>query len=417
MVCGGCGSSELTLLFSLGSVPPVNDFLEAAQIPEEKGFPLDLFFCEQCALVQLGERVPPVNLFSHYLHLSGASKANVAHLEEVAQVVKSRSSLADLGDKRILEIGSNDGTLLGIFRREGASVLGVDPARNLAEQVRGNGMEVLADFFSEDLGKKISQRYGRKDWVVALNVVAHTPDFVSLLKGVRETLTEDGTFLMENAYVVDTILKGQFDTIYHEHVYCFSLSALSKAFDLSGLKVVDVEIIPTQGSSIRVFGCRKDRQVTPSKRVTELLAQEAAKGFTDIRSYQGVPARVAAFRMELRSRVAELKRRYGKKLIALGAPARGVVILNYCGLNADDIDFVVDDTPLKQGRLVPGMHIPVQGWEALRALPGGDASVRAYLVLSWNYQADMLAKLAERVKDGVVLIPFPEMREVPVGKN
>lgn len=413
MVCGGCNSKKLTQLFTLGKVPPVNDFLLASEIPREKGYALDLYFCQDCSLVQLGEHVPPTSLFSHYLHLSGASKANVAHLEEVAGIVRSRLG-GSLQGKKVLEIGSNDGTLLGLMKGFGAAVLGVDPAKNLAEKVRERGMNVVADFFCEELGKSIVKQYGTHDFVVALNVVAHTPDFISTLKGVREALAPDGTFMLENAYVVDTILKGQFDTIYHEHVYCFSASALRRAFDATGLQIIDVEIIPTQGTSIRVFGCRKERKTAVSPRVKDLLDQEVAKGFTNVESYLPVPARVAAFREDLRKRIVELKKRTGSKVVALGAPARGVVILNYCGLTEKDIEFVIDDTPLKQGRLVPGVHIPVKGWDALS---GKVAENRAYLLLSWNYRKDMLAKLKTIAKNGTVLVPFPEMTEVAVGEG
>lgn len=413
MKCSCCEGVKLQRLFSLGSIPPVNDFIEASQIPAEKGYPLELFFCQDCALVQLGERVPPVSLFSHYLHISSASTANIAHLKEVAGLIKQRHG-SDLSKARVLEIGANDGTLLKMFKNENADVLGVDPAKNLGKIVKDQGLDVIVDFFSEKLGQEIRKNRGAYDWVVALNVVAHTPDFVSLLRGVTATLAPDGQFMLENAYVVETILKGQFDTIYHEHVYCFSLSALRHAFEKAGLKITDAEIIPTQGCSIRVFGALASSSRQPTPRVAALLAAEQQKGFLDVNSYSEVSRKVTAFRTDLRAKIQALNTKFGNKAIGLGAPARGVVVLNYCGLGTNDLELVIDDTPLKQGRLVPGMHIPVRGWDALTALPEGP---RAYILLSWNYSKDMLERLRKHVKNGVVIVPFPELMEVAVAES
>ena len=268
MNCSCCDSKRMQSLFSLGAIPPVNDFIEAKQIPQEKGYALDLYFCQDCSLVQLGERVPPSSLFSHYLHISAASKANVAHLQEVTALIKGRNG-GKLAGTKVLEVGSNDGTLLKMFNDEKAKVLGCDPAQNLGKLVKEQGMDVIIDFFSEQVGKEIKKDRGTFDWVVALNVIAHTPDFISSLRGVAATLATEGQFMLENAYVVETILKGQFDTIYHEHVYCFSLNALSHAFKKAGLKITDAEIIPTQGCSIRVFGAPIASTRQPSPRVAE----------------------------------------------------------------------------------------------------------------------------------------------------
>jgi 2-polyprenyl-3-methyl-5-hydroxy-6-metoxy-1,4-benzoquinol methylase len=416
MRCSGCDGTRTQRLFSLGAIPPVNDFLEPAQVAAERGYPLDLYFCQDCALVQLGERVPPVSLFSHYLHVSGASKGQVAHLESVAALVAARHAAggAGLGGAKVLEIGSNDGTLLKLLKGKGGAVVGVDPAQNLGTQAKAQGLDVVIDFFSERVGTELRKSRGAFDFVVALNVVAHTPDFISLLKGVTATLAPDGQFMLENAYVVETILKGQFDTIYHEHVYCFSLSALTHAFARAGLKITDAEVIPTQGCSIRVFGAPIASSRVPSPRVQALLDAERAKGFLDARSFAEVGGRVESFRKDLRAKVQSLNARFGAKTVGLGAPARGVVVLNYCGLGTAELELVVDDTRLKQGRLVPGVHVPVGGWDALERLPDVP---RAYLLLSWNYRKDMLERLAKtlKTKQGVVILPFPELSEVPVG--
>jgi SAM-dependent methyltransferase len=413
MRCGSCDSSNTEELFSLGDIPPVNDFLKESDLKSEVGHPLRIFFCRECTLVQLGEHVPPASLFSHYLHLSSASKSNLTHLEEVAAIAEKRVP-GGLKGKKVLEIGSNDGSLLKNLKAKGASVLGVDPAKNLAKLVSEQGIEVIADFFLEGLAKKVRGSHGAFDFVVALNVIAHTPEFVSALKGVRELLSTDGTFMMENAYVVDTIVNGQFDTIYHEHVYNFSATSLSLAFERAGLKMIDAEIIPTQGTSIRAFGVRKESKVAPSPRVAVLLDAEKKRGLTDISSYREIGKRVTAFKKELRARIEKLNAKFGNRAIGLGAPARGVVILNYCELGTKYFEMVIDDTPLKQGLLVPGQHIPVRGWDALKAL--GNAP-RVYLLLSWNYKKDMLEKLKKHVGDGVVIVPFPEFDELDLKRG
>ena len=407
--CGGCGKSSLKLLFSLGDVPPVNAFLSKADVPKERAHPLTVYHCNECTLVQLGEIVDPDELFSHYLHLSSASQSNIKHLKEVSDLIKRQDPSA-LKGKKVLEIGSNDGTLLSMCKQNAEKVLGVDPAKNLAAVAREKGVETVTGFFSEQKAMEVKRAYGSFDWVVALNVVAHTPDFTSLLRGVREMLTPDGVFVMEAAYVVETILNGQFDTVYHEHVYCFSLHALKYAIERSGLQIKDVEIIPTQGTSLRLFVCKADAKVKISDNVAKILNAEKEKGFTTAKVYETAAQKIKQFSVDLNKKLNELKKR-GGRIVGLGAPARGVVILNYCKITDKLVDYVIDDTPLKQDKLVPGVHIPVRNWDALKESPS-----TVFFLLSWNYEKEMLEKLRAHVKSGVVLIPFPELKEVEIGK-
>lgn len=407
--CGGCNQSNLKLLFSLGDIPPVNAFLLKSEVQSEVGYPLELYYCSECTLVQLGECVPPEKLFSHYLHLSSASGSNIKHLKQVADIVASRDE-HNLRGKKVLEIGSNDGTLLSFLKDRAETVLGVDPAKNLAEDALKRGVRTISDFFLEDRAKLIIEKEGQFDWVVALNVVPHTPNFMSLLRGVRATLKPGGRFMLEGAYVVDTILNGQFDTIYHEHVYNFSLHALKFALERSGFNILDVEIIPTQGTSFRVFASRSDEPGAVSENLKKLLEQEKTKGFTDLKAYERAAEKIKKFSTDLKAKIAALKKVSGQNLVGLGAPARGVVILNYCGVGTGDLDYVIDDTVLKQGRLTPGVHVPVVGWEELDKKPR-----TAFLLLSWNYREEVLKKLRERGVKGTVLVPFPVLEEVKIG--
>lgn len=397
--CLCCESEKLAFLFSLGAMPPVNAFINKGEA--EESFPLDLYFCESCTLIQLGEVVDPEKLFSNYHHTSSASAGNVKHLEDVVKVLDNKSLVKD---KSILEIGSNDGLLLSLLNKAGAEVLGVDPAANLHHEAEAKGVNSLVGFFDEDFANKMKSKYPTFDAIVALNVMAHTPTFLSALKGIKKLLALNGSFVMENAYVVDTILQGQFDTIYHEHIFCFSLHSLLYAYDLAGLKAVDAEIIPTQGTSIRVFVQHKDAASTPTNRMLQILENEKKAGFKSLDNFKKSSFMILEFKSKL---LAYLKKNSAHKFIGLGAPARGVVILNYCDINSDTIDFVIDDTHLKQGKLVPGCKIDVRGWDALDT-----KNHHQFIILSWNYADSFIQRLRKLGASGKVLIPFPHFQEV-----
>lgn len=397
--CLCCESEKLAFLFSLGAMPPVNAFINKGE--SEESFPLDLYFCENCTLIQLGEVVDPEKLFSNYHHTSSASAGNVKHLEDVVNVLDSKSLVKD---KRILEIGSNDGLLLSLLNKESAEVLGVDPAANLHHEAEAKGVNSLVGFFDEDFADQMKAEYSCFDTIVALNVMAHTPTFLSALKGVKKLLTPKGSFMMENAYVVDTILQGQFDTIYHEHIFCFSLHSLIYAYKLAGLKAVDAEIIPTQGTSIRVLVQHKNTTTKPSKRMLKILENEIQSGFKSLEVFKKSSQMIEDFRSNF---VNYIKKNNVSKFIALGAPARGVVILNYCKIDSKYIDFVIDDTKLKQGKYVPGLEIEVKDWGALDI-----KKHHQFIILSWNYADSFIVRLRSLGLSGKVLIPFPNFQEV-----
>jgi len=397
--CLCCESEKLAFLFSLGSMPPVNAFVNEGEF--EESFPLDLYFCEHCSLIQLGEVVDPEKLFTNYHHTSSASAGNVKHLESVAKVLEAKSLVHG---KKVLEIGSNDGLLLSFLKKSGAEVLGVDPAENLYREVEAKGVSSLVGFFDENFANQMKVLHPYFDTIVALNVMAHTPTFLSALKGVKKLLSPEGSFMMENAYVVDTILQGQFDTIYHEHIFCFSLHSLMHAYELAGLKAVDAEIIPTQGTSIRVFVQHKDIVSKPSNRMLKILENEIQSNFKSLEVFKKSSQMIEAFRINF---LNYIEKNNTSKFIALGAPARGVVILNYCKINSKYIDFVIDDTKLKQGKFIPGLKIQVKDWSALDI-----KNHHQFIVLSWNYSDSFIARLRSLGVTGKVLIPFPNFQEV-----
>lgn len=394
-VCNG----EIKRFLTLGNIPPVNAFISHQEIINEKAHPLNLAYCASCLLVQIENIVPPENLFSNYLHLSSGSASNISHLKEVAENLNSRFQINN--NTKILEIGSNDGTLLAFLKNYTPNILGIDPAENLVKLNKEKGIEMLPKFFNSSTASEIAKTRGTFDIVIALNVIPHTPEVVDLLKGVSMILSPKGILVMEGAYALETILRGEFDTIYHEHVYSFSLHSLISTFRQAGLKIIDVKKIPTQGGSLRIFAKKENPFVSPS--VDRMLKEEKNQGLIHTEIYESVESKVNNFKDNLKRIIEEEKKSSGK-LIGLGAPARGVVILNYCGLGINDIEYLIDDTPLKQGKVAPGVHIPVKSWEALQ-----DYNNQTFLLLSWNYKDHLLSKLKKYIPSCRVIIPFPKL--------
>ena len=401
VACRGCGETPLESLFNLGAVPSVNSFPTAEEVAREVAVTLEVCVCPRCFLVQLSALIPPPTLFTEYRYLSSASQTQVHYLQELARTLAAR--LGVTGETRILELGSNDGTFLAAFHPWTQHVLGVDPAKNLVSEAAARGVPMVAEFLSEKTAAVILREHGAYDLILGLNVVAHTPDLPDLLLGIRKLLAPGGVFMMEAVHVMQTILRGAYDTVYHEHVYCFSLTALQEQFRRAGLTVVDTEESPMQGGSLRVFGKRTEDQPDVAPSVARMLEAEAAAGVRDLATYQRVGDMVREHIRSLREQLEELKRRHGR-VWALGASARGVVIVNAGTLDTTLIDAIIDDTPLKQGRLVPRVHIPVVGWDALGAL---SEKPTAFLLTAWNYEREVLGKLKRFVGTAEILVPFP----------
>ncbi|MEK6858803.1 MAG: class I SAM-dependent methyltransferase [Nanoarchaeota archaeon] len=405
--CRSCGYEGLNRFLELGNIPPVNAFISESEIASEKAYPLNLAYCPHCFLVQLEQIVPPEDLFRNYLHLSAGSQTNVSHLKEVADYLSIKMGID--ATKKVLEIGSNDGTLLAFFKQHTQNVVGVDPALNLKKANEDRGIDYVAEFFNTGTASRIVKEKGKFDLIVALNVIPHTPDNIDLLKAARIALTNAGTLVMEGVYALETILDGEFDTIYHEHVYTFSLHSLLSTFRMAGLKVVDVERIPTQGGSLRVFAMKEEYAGPVSSSVSNLLKKEKETGFANEELYRNVGKKVTEYRARLRE-LLENEKKINGKLIGLGAPARGVVIMNYCSITPNDLEYLIDDTPLKIGKVAPGVHVPVKSWDALN-----NSDEKTFLLLSWNYKDHLISKLQQRVKKGRVIIPFPKLEVISFG--
>jgi len=404
--CRGCGAAEPELVIHLGRQPLANGYIEADRSGEpEPQFPLAVVFCPQCALVQIGETVDPAQLFGDYVYLSSSSDAFVAHARDLAEAVIDRAGLTPAS--RVVELGSNDGYLLQHYRRHGIPVLGVEPAAAMAGIARERGIPTVDDFFSADLARRLRDGGVAADVIHANNVLAHIPDVHDALAGVETLLSPDGRLVVETPYVRDLVDGLEFDTIYHEHVFYYSLSSLAGLLVQHDLVVVDVERLAVHGGSLRVHAQRAGAApATPA--VGELLADEKDAGLLDIGYYEQFATDVAALGKQLRGLVASL-RADGQRVAAYGAAAKGTVLLNTFGIGADVIEFVADRNPLKHGRLMPGVRIPIRPAEAVvEAMPD------VVLLLVWNFADEVVAQQVEYVeRGGRFLVPLPEPRFVP----
>ena len=402
--CLACGSDRTFDLFSLGRIPPVNGF--SASSNSDNALPLDVGVCMNCWLCQLKEVPDPELLFRDYKHFSGASKGNLQHLDSVANAL-APSPPANR-QARVLEIGCNDGSLMLRLRDKGYDCIGVDPAKNMQQVHERMGLTVVHDFFDERLAADLLRSKGPFDAIVALNVLAHFPTFMSAFKGIRMLLAPRGILHMEVADATETLANGRFDTIYHEHVCNYTLTSIDAVLRLAGLRGIHAEKIDTQGGSLRVLAVRDDSRLETRETFRTLLKADEARGVNTRAFYLAVKARTEASIASLSTAYADFCRD-GAPVLLLGAPARGVVMCNSTVLRKIRHLHCIDDTPAKHGCVIPGTNIPVGGWDIVKATGATKA-----ILLSWNYRDSMLTRLAAAGFTGRVLIPLPETEIVAV---
>lgn len=388
---------------SLGEHPPVDNFIEPDGAVDEKRYPLDVYYCNSCSLVQLVDVVPPTELFHNaYAYFSSASVPLVRHFESFAAKLKERY-LAP-GDM-VVDIGSNDGVLLQFFLPE-YRVLGIEPSSNVAEVARQKGIETLVEFFDEKLAQRIVATHGKAKVVTASNVFAHIDDIDEIVRGVKALLTDDGIFVSESHYLLDLVEHMEFDTIYHEHLCYYSVKPLQRFFERFDMEVFDVERVPQHGGSIRVFA-RKRTFEPIAARVTELLELEEKRGLHTPDTFLKLQERVNGIRDDLVSLVRRL-RREGKKVVGYGAPAKSGTLLNFCGFTAEDLSYITDTTTYKIGKRTPGSHIPVVSPDVLKT-----DTPDYILLLSWNYRDFILEKeKGLRARGTKFIIPIPSIEIV-----
>jgi hypothetical protein len=383
--------------------PLCESYLSPDQLDQmEPFFPLHVLVCGTCYLVQLKEYVSPEHIFSEYAYFSSYSTSWVEHARQYCHMIQARLGLDQ--KSQVFEIASNDGYLLQHFLPLGIPVIGIEPARNVAEAARQKNIPTLVEFFGTQFAQQLVSEGKHADLIIGNNVLAQVPDLNDFTGGMAILLAPNGVITLEFPHLEHLIEKTQFDTIYHEHFSYFSLVTICRLAERHGLRIFDVEHLSTHGGSLRVYLCRTNASYIPTPAVSALLAHERAIGFEDIASYGRFSERVRQTKRELLKFLIQCKER-GAKICGYGAPGKGNTLLNYCGIGTDFLDFTVDRNPYKHGRYTPGMHIPIHPVSAI-----DDARPDYLLVLPWNLTEEIVKQMSQVGNWGCkFVIPIPSV--------
>lgn len=382
--CRFCGASLSHLFVDLGMSPLCESFLRADQLDQmEPFYPLRVYVCDRCFLVQLREYVSPENIFTEYAYFSSYSDSWLAHARAYTDLMQKRCRLDS--KSLVIELASNDGYLLQYFVAKGIPVLGIEPAANVAAVAEQNGVKTLVRFFGSELARELVAQGTRADLVAGNNVLAQVPDLNDFVAGVKIVLDAHGVATLEFPHLMRLMDENQFDTIYHEHFSYFSFITAEKIFGAAGLTIFDVEELPTHGGSLRIYARHAENRSMPVEaRVEQLRAREERAGFTQIERYLSFDSQVRETKRNLLAFLIEA-RRAGRHVVGYGAPGKGNTLLNYCGIRSDFIDYMVDRSPHKQGKFLPGTHIPIFH-------PDRIAQTRPdyLLIMPWNLREEII---------------------------
>ena len=401
--CRLCGSEDLKSALRLNSTPPANEFVKKNELEKVQNlYPLELFLCQSCSHVQLLDIVDPRILFSNYVYVSGTSSVFRKHFHDYYHWVNKFVMINN--DSLVIDIGSNDGTLLKIFKDNGVKVLGIDPALEIAKKASESGIKTLPFFFDIALAKKIRNEYGSAKVITANNVFAHADNLLEIIQGVKDLLSDDGVFIFEVSYLVDVLNKTLFDTIYHEHLSYHNVTSLKKFFEKNGLELKIVEQVNSHGGSLRGLVTKNINTAYKNSSVDALLKLENEMDIDKLETYYKFNQKINIAKNEVNNFLNDAKK-HGKKIAGFGAPAKATTLMYHFEFTSHLIDFIVDDSPLKQGLFSPGYHIPVFSTDVLYEKKPDFA-----LILAWNFADSIIASHQNYLKQGgKFIIPLPIM--------
>jgi 2-polyprenyl-3-methyl-5-hydroxy-6-metoxy-1,4-benzoquinol methylase len=406
MQCRFCKTELEHVFIDLVNSPASNSFLTAAALNEpETFFPLKVYTCHQCFLVQVDEYKKSDAIFdSNYVYFSSFSTSWLQHAKNYTGLMTERFGLNTAS--QVIEVASNDGYLLQYFKEKNIPVLGIEPTANTAEAAKQKGIESVVDFFGVRLAKELVEKNIKADLLLGNNVLAHVPDIVDFVGGMKIILKDTGVVTMEFPHLMQLVDNNQFDTIYHEHFSYLSFHTVQKIFASQGLELFDVDEIPTHGGSLRIYAKHKeDNSKAISANVAALLQKESEKGLTALPYYENFQQKALTVKLDLTEFLINQKRA-GKKVAAYGAAAKGNTLMNYCGIKNDLVDFVVDANPHKQNKFLPASHIPVVNEAYLK-----EQKPDYVLILPWNLKDEIVQQLAY-IKDwgGKFAVPIPALQ-------
>jgi SAM-dependent methyltransferase len=404
--CRFCKEPLSHSFVDLGMSPLSNAYLRGDQLQQmEPYYPLKVYVCEACYLVQLPEWEAPERIFDDYAYFSSYSETWLKHAEAYSEAMVKRFGYGP--DSYVIEIASNDGYLLQYFKKQSVPVLGIEPAKNVAMAASDLGIPTLVRFFGSKLAAELAEEGKQADLVIGNNVLAHVPNLNDFVRGAKIVLKKNGVITMEFPHLIRLVEDNQFDTIYHEHFSYFSFTTAEKVFAEQGLTVFDVEELPTHGGSLRIYARHSDDHSKPAgKRVLELKQREENAGLGGMEYYRSFGERVRETKRNILEFLIRIKRE-GKSVVGYGAPAKGNTLLNYCGIQSDFIEYAVDRSPHKQGQYLPGSHLPIYHPDKIK-----ETKPDVVVILPWNLKEEIMAQMSYIREWGgkfAVLIPEPKV--------
>jgi SAM-dependent methyltransferase len=396
----------------LGMQPLCESYVGFNQLNRmEPFFPLHTYVCDNCFLVQLEEYVAPKEIFSEYAYFSSYSDSWLKHAENYVEMITNKLGLTE--KSLVLEVASNDGYLLQYFVKKGIPVLGIEPAANVAEVAIKKGVKTLVKFFELDTARELANEKRYADLIIGNNVLAQVPDLNAFVESTKIVLKPSGVITMEFPHLMRLMSGNQFDTIYHEHFSYFSFISVEKIFAAHDLTIYDVEELSTHGGSLRIYACHVDDKSKPvTAFVNKLRELEISEGFADLQKYFSFAEKVKETKRNFLYFLIKLKQN-GKSIVGYGAPGKGNTLLNYCGIRTDFLDYTVDRNTYKQGKYLPGTHIPIFPPEKIQ-----ETKPDYVLILPWNIKEEIMAQLSYIGKwRGKFIVPIPEVKVYYAGNT